>query len=101
MEMDGTYDHNIEIPLTFTYGAEPESICNVNEYNRKGPAVKTNACNHFKDLLEACALAGGLNQELISNLTLHSNEYACGKLDHTKRIFVGYKWMNITVAKMY
>ncbi len=22
MEMDGTYVHNIEIPLTFTYGAE-------------------------------------------------------------------------------
>ncbi len=23
IEMDGTYDHNIEIPFTFTYGAEP------------------------------------------------------------------------------
>ncbi len=34
MEMDGTYSHNIKIPLTITYGIEPESICNVNEYNR-------------------------------------------------------------------
>ncbi len=25
MEMDKTYDHNIEIPLTFTYSAEAES----------------------------------------------------------------------------
>ncbi len=40
MEMDGTYDHNIEIPLTFTYGAEPESICNINEYNGEGPALE-------------------------------------------------------------
>ncbi len=61
MEMDGTYDHNIEIPLTFTYVAEPESIFNVNEHNRNGPAVKTNALNCLKDLLEACAVAGDLN----------------------------------------
>ncbi len=52
MEMDGTSDHNIEIPLTSTYGTEPESIWNFNKYNRKGPAVTTNAFNHFKDLLE-------------------------------------------------
>ncbi len=32
MEMDGTYEHKIENPLTFTYGAELESMCNVNEY---------------------------------------------------------------------
>ncbi len=30
MEMDGTYLHNIEIPLTFTYDAEPESTWNIN-----------------------------------------------------------------------
>ncbi len=40
MEMDRTYGHNIEIPLTFTYGAEPVSICIVNEYNGEGLAVK-------------------------------------------------------------
>ncbi len=33
MEMGGIYEHNIEISLTFTYVAEPESICNVNECN--------------------------------------------------------------------
>ncbi len=27
--------------------------------------------------------------------------YACGKLDHTKGMFVGYKWTRITVAEMY
>ncbi len=42
MEMDGTYDHNIEIQLSFNFVAELDSICNVNEYNREGPAVKTN-----------------------------------------------------------
>ena len=98
MEKDGTYDHNIEIPLTFTYSAEPESICNVNEYIGEGSVVKTNALNCFKDPLEACAVAGGFNQELIFHLTFHSNKYACGKLDHTKGMFVGYKWTNITVA---
>ncbi len=34
IEMDRTYDHNIKTPLRFTYSDEPESICNVNEYNR-------------------------------------------------------------------
>ncbi len=101
MEKDGTYDHNIEIPLTFTCTAEPESTCNVNKYIKKGPVVKTNVLNHFKDMLEACAVAGGLNQELISHLTFQSNENAHGKLDHTKGMFVGYKWTNITISEMY
>ncbi len=63
--MNGTYDHNIEIPLTFTYGAEPESIFSVNKYIGKGPVVTTNVLNCFKDPLEACAIAG-LSRELIS-----------------------------------
>ncbi len=71
LEMDGSQHHNIEIQLTFTYDAEPESTCNVNEYNREGLAVKTNALNHFKDLIEACAVAGGLNQGLTSHLIFH------------------------------
>ncbi len=70
MEMDGTYNYNIEIPLTFTYSVEPKSICNVNEYNREGQLVKTSDC--FKDPLEACVVASGLNRELISHLTFHS-----------------------------
>ncbi len=89
MEIDGTYDHNIEIPKTFIYSAKSESICNFNECNREGPAVKTVTLNHFKDLLEACAVDGGLNRELITHLTFHSNKYSHGKLDHTSRIFVG------------
>ncbi len=27
VEIDDTYDHNIQIPLTFTNGAVPESMC--------------------------------------------------------------------------
>ncbi len=57
----------------FTYSAEP--ICTINKYNGEGPAVKTNALNHFNDLLEACAVAGGLNRELIAHLTFHSNKF--------------------------
>ncbi len=49
MEMDGTYDYNIEIPLSFTYDAEPKRICNVNEYNSEGSAIKANALHCFKD----------------------------------------------------
>ncbi len=52
--------------------------------------VKTNALNCFKDMLDACAVAGGLNNELILHLTFNSNKYACGKLDHTKGMFGGY-----------
>ena len=63
MEMDGTYEHNIAILLTFTFGAELENIWNINKYNGKGPAVTTNALNPCKDLLEACAVAGNLNRE--------------------------------------
>ncbi len=34
------HEHNIEIPLSFTCGAKPESIHNVNEYNSIGPVLK-------------------------------------------------------------
>ncbi len=100
MELDGTYKHNIDIPLTFTYGAESESMCNINQYNGKGPGVTTNALNCFKDLLKACAVAGGLNRELISQLTFHSNKYNCGKVDYSKGTFVGYNWTNISNVSM-
>ncbi len=40
MEMDGTYDHNNEIPLTFSYGVEPKSICNVNKHKGKVQRLK-------------------------------------------------------------
>ncbi len=55
MDMDGTYNHKIEIPLTFTYGAKPESIYNMNKYDSIGHALK---------------LASSLNRELISHLML-------------------------------
>ncbi len=75
MEMDGTYKHNIIIPLMSTYGAEPKSICSVNEYI--GDCAETNpyAWNQFEDLLEACDVASALSKELIYHLTFHSNHY--------------------------
>ncbi len=87
--------------MTYTYGAEPESICHVNQYNRKGPAVTTNALDCLKDLLDAFAIAGSFNRELISQLTFHSNKYACGKEDDSKGVFVGYKCTNVSIAEMY
>ncbi len=98
--MDGTYNHNIKIPLMFTYGAEPYSICTVNEYNGEGPTVKTKALICFKDLLESCAVMGS-SGELIAHLMFHSNKYAHGKFDYTKRTFVGYKWTIISVREIY
>ncbi len=73
----------------------------MSEYDSTGPVVKTNVLNYFKDPLEAFAVADGLDRELISHLMLHSNNFACGKLDHMNGTFVGYKWTNITVFKMY
>ncbi len=50
----------------------------------KFPAVTTDSLNYFKDLLEVCLVAGGLNRELISEITFHLNGYAHGKVDHSK-----------------
>ncbi len=66
-----------------------------------GPALKTNVLNCFKDPLEACLVACGLNRELISHLTYYPNQYAQGKLNHINGTFVKYKWTNITMSKMY
>ncbi len=41
------------------------------------PAIRYNALNRLKDPLEACAMASGLNHELLSHLILNLNEYAC------------------------
>ncbi len=71
MEMDGTYDHNIHFLLRFTYVAVPESICNHHVCNKPGPTIRNNALNRFKNPLEACAVAGGLNSELMPRLTFY------------------------------
>ncbi len=76
VKMDDTYDHNIKIPMTLSYGAVPKSICKHHVHNGCRPAT-TN--NQFKYPLEACAVAGSLNQELLSNFTFLSNEYECSK----------------------
>ncbi len=46
-------------------------------------------------------VVSGLNRELISHLTFHSYQYACGKLDHVSQTIVGYKWINISMSDMY
>ncbi len=83
--MDGTYDHNMQIPLTFIYGEVPEIKCNHHVYIGCGPKIRDNALNRFEDPLEASAVAGSLNCELISNLTVHSNEFMCLKSDNNQK----------------
>ncbi len=53
----------------------PTSICNHHLYNGCGPFGRDNTLNWFGDPLDACAVAGGHNFELISQLTFHANEY--------------------------
>ncbi len=97
MEMDCTYDYNIKIPLMFMYGLAPKSICNHHLYNWYGLLIRDNALNQFKDPLEACTVADGLNQELIPHLTFHSIEYACSKA-HEGEKFAGYKRFEVSIA---
>ncbi len=59
MEIDGTYDHITQIPLTFTCGALMEITCNHHDYNGTSLAVRENALNRFKDSLEACVVCCG------------------------------------------
>ncbi len=88
---DRTYKGIVKNLLRFTYGAKPESICKVTEYNSVRPVVKTNAS----------AVAGCFSRELISHLMFHSNQYACGKLDHVNGTFIGYEWTKITVSEFH
>ncbi len=55
--------------------------------------------NHFNDPLEACTVAGGLDRDLISNLTFNSNQCARGNLSPTGH-YCGMKWRNILVTQM-
>ncbi len=85
---NGIYHPNIQIPLTFTYGVVLESICIHHLYKRHSPAIRYNVLNSLRIPLNTRALAGGLNCELISHLTLHSNEYVHSKLGNNGK-FVG------------
>ncbi len=86
--------------MGFSYGAGPEKLCNVNECNDDGPAIKPSALNQSTDPLEVCAVASSLNRELISCLIFHSNQYAREKLNVANRIFVEYKGTNIHMSGM-
>ncbi len=88
------------ILLTLTYGVAPDSICSHHIFNRPSPAIRDNALNRFKYPLEACAVAGCLNLELISHLISHSNKYVHLKLCNNGK-FAAYKWCNISIAEMY
>ncbi len=100
MEMDGTYDHNIQITLTFTYGAVPESIWNHHACNGASRAIRENALKWYNNPLDACVLAGGLNCELLSPLTFHLNKYMCSKHGKNEN-FAWYKWCIISIVEIY
>ncbi len=61
MEIDGIYDHNVKIPLTFTYNVLPKILCNHHIYNGCGLSTRDNVLNQCKNPLKACEVAGGLN----------------------------------------
>ncbi len=75
IKIDGTYEHNTRIPLTFTYGTVHNSICNNYIYNGCSSANREIALSGFKDTLKEYAVAGGLNRKLILHLMFHSKEY--------------------------
>ncbi len=69
----------------------PDSICHHHVYNGHNQAIRDKSLNSLKDPLEAFAVAGGLNGELIPYLTFHSNEHARLKCGIDGK-FAGYKW---------
>ncbi len=84
MDMGGTDYHNIKTPFTFIYAEEPEDLKSHISYNSFGPLIKDIAPNKFKFLQEAFPIAGGLDRELFSHLTINqnSNIYGCAYLDN-------------------
>ncbi len=72
----------------------------MHSYDGPGPCLNNFVRNHLNDPPEACAIARGLDQDLISNLTFNSNQYARGKLTTTGN-FGGSVWKNILVKEMY
>ncbi len=71
IDLDGTYDQNIKILLTFSYVNKPEKMTNYSKNNGYEPLIKDSVLNSFKSL-DVCAVARGLNRELFSCLTFCS-----------------------------
>ncbi len=84
METDGCYNHNIKIPIAFTYGV----VLHPKDY-----AI----IMYTMDMFQPLEIMIGLNQELIFHLTFHSNEYVCLKADEDGT-FAGHKCCNISVT---
>ncbi len=97
---DGDYKKNITTELKWSYLEEPASKNEMHGYDGPGPCLRDFATNRFNDPLEACAVAGGLDRDMISNLTFNSNQYARGKLSND-RTFCRMMWKNISVTEMY
>ncbi len=91
---------NITTELKWTYLDEPSSKKGIRGYNGPDPCLKNFSSNPFSNPLEACTVAGGLDRDLISNLTFNSNQYARGKNSHLGH-FCGMIWNNISVTEMY
>ncbi len=100
MGIDGTYDQNIQTPLTFSYCKVLNNISIKSNYIQCGEAMKDSGLNRFKSTLDACAVAGGFNRQLISHLAFHSNEYVWVHLGD-KNWFCCYKWINMKIDELY
>ncbi len=79
MEMDGNYKTSINTELKWTYSNEPSCKEGMHSSNGPGPCLKNFTTNRFNDPLEACAVAGGLDRDLLLHVTFNSNRYARGK----------------------
>ncbi len=71
--MDGDYIQNITTEFRLSYLEEPHLKDDRNGYDKPGPCLNNFTRNRFNDPLEACAIAGGFDRDLITNLTFNLN----------------------------
>ncbi len=83
MEMDGDYKTTVITELKWTYLDEPPSKEGMHGYDGPSPCLKYFTSNFFNDSFEACAVAGGLDSDLILHLTFNSNQYARCKISES------------------
>ncbi len=65
----------------FNFGSKPKELCNNHTYNRCGLVRRNNTMNRFRDPLETCAVAGGLNRKLILHQTFHCIQFTYAHID--------------------
>ncbi len=67
--------NNLTKSLMINFGTNLKETCGNNANNVWRLTIKDNSLNRFKDTLEACAVAGGLNRELQLNPKFHPNKH--------------------------